>query len=466
MSEKQVEAFWDQVYAYAFVNHGFPVPDDPMPPLGDLSREADGNDQMDEGVAPGHGDETLYPGGISEFTRQQKIALEYFALQVQRYSKCIPVPESVRRTLRVPNRLSPETDDDGSDVSIDQEQEVAACNCPYCWMYTEDLTRFMEHLWEKHAVTIKGEERKDSGYDDTMAVEVESAGDNRASEVVPAGTLYAHSLAKSDAAEGSAEGTKAHTARSEEVIATAESARNLAVVRIQVHARPPKASDTDTKTSTSTRGIDVSFWRGLLTPPLRSTPSAQRVKTAAATLRQSRRAAMPQRSADTERHAQSARDDVEPIAWFDPYTRQNRDEEQQESLGRQISIKTSSAESERQESSHSPPTPSSGGLFKLPTVPASRMQKRDSPSQDERAGSSSTSFLRDYSNKQRHWICPHDEDCKEKFESLVLYIEHLSKHGLIVYKEWRDLHPPMLPAVLSLRCQRNASVCDEERKLR
>jgi hypothetical protein len=41
--------------------------------------------------------------------------------------------------------------------------------------------------------------------------------------------------------------------------------------------------------------------------------------------------------------------------------------------------------------------------------------------------------------KCQYWLCAHDEHCKRKFESLVLYVEHLTQHGLITYRHQKAI---------------------------
>lgn len=80
------------------------------------------------------------------------------------------------------------------------------------------------------------------------------------------------------------------------------------------------------------------------------------------------------------------------------------------------------------------------------TMPGSNMRPKTlSPDEDD------SNFFQDYLGDRRFWICNHETDCNQQFESLVVFIEHLNTHGFVVYKRLNELHknPPSIRELLS-----------------
>jgi len=320
-------------------------------------------------------------------TRTQQLVLEYHAFAVKRISEIIPVPESVQERLSGPNRLSPESDSPISRTDMSEDQEVAACNCPYCFLYTEDLTRFMEHLWDDHAKPIEEEtqERKDSKFDEEIGQ---------------------------------------HPATDLEM--------RVAPASKQVASEKPQPQEPTNPT----------FWKSLLAAPVAIPGSHSKFKSkttghsAPGTLSPIEWLATNQ--VEAERKAQKVRDAIEDFYWFDPYPKK----EESSPISTSKDPKAPFAVTNSTSSEAFPASPaskeesfSSTFEFKKPTISASKM-KTKTPSPEE----NNSTFFEDYLSNRRYWICIHDEDCKKRFESLVLFIEHLNKHGYVVYKKWSELH--------------------------
>jgi hypothetical protein len=439
MANQQVETFWDQVYAFSILNQGIAVPEEPLPALEELRKDA-----ADEDVVMGY--EDMYPDTSIVFTRWQKMALEFFNVQVSVYGRFVPVPDSVRRRLRVTNRLSPEEDDIVGYYNADME--AAVCNCPYCWLYTEDMTTFMDHLWEKHAVLEQSEEdlqiMKDSGYESMMEgetgknkpegreVEVETT--NAIPPPSPRPTLRRLAVLDQDRT------AKSHGVRPMKHDTLGSPLKRKEVSNTTAPATPGR---------TSTRSMDTTFWKNLLTPPQLSGPNSPISQPCPERARQHSTASLISRINVQEQHAQKIRDSMDPIPRFDPYTRGKSPAKRP---GSQLSPRAQLLQ--KAQSPRSPPHPD--GVFKLPAMPASEMRKGSSPS-TSKTEESSPDFQNEYLIGQRYWICVHDEDCKKKFKSLVLFIEHLGEHGFIVYYKLKELHSYTVPGLKDMRISWNVS---------
>lgn len=379
MNEAQVSLMWNQTYAFGFALHNVRVPDEAREALG-LKKRSPGVDEFkgdDEAMFP---DEEFIKEEV--FTRAQKVVLEYHAFAVKRLSEIIPVPESIRQRLIGSNRLSPDSEEPSSGNSMEQDQEIAACNCPYCWLYTEDLTRFMEHLWDEHAKPIEiPQERKDSGFDEDISIEEPDVS------------------------------VKDEPKRKEYGKPSLESTGNLepSFLKNLLNELPEPKNATGRIPETD---IISASWLGDSRPfRLRSIDSKYVL------------------SVDAPSNAQKVRDNIKPFYWFDPYHLKlspiiPRDP-------KALIAETGSTSAELLS------TPAAPSEFKKPTIPASKLKSISrSP---EKSGSD---YLGDYLNDRRYWICAHEEECQSRFDSLVLLIEHLSRHGYVVYKKWSELHKP------------------------
>lgn len=424
MEGVQVDIFWRQLYFFAYANHGFPVPARPKISLADMRR------MLDEELADAE-EEAEEPWYIAndgrEFLPQDFIALQYFERQVEKYSQYVGITTLVRRLLES------WTNEDGEVEASRQGQiHVAACNCPYCWEYMEGLPPFAAHLWTKHAVIerndhspdpVQGEqqesseqeaeheaklqrdveeqERKDSGYSDTMTMEETTA---RNAEVAE--------LETPPAARGSID------------------PRLLSSSMISNKAGlPPPAALQSTK--------NMTLWKNLIQPPMaigkRSMFTGGNLATNK-TIGTGRQALLNQLQ-EVEKRAQKVRDEMSRPSWYNPY---------------QDWVPITST------TTMPPPRPGkpinalvSYKNFSLFSSPERRTKDETTPPLE--APSVASSLLTPPAKETRYWICAHDPDCQMRFENVVNYLEHLADRGFVVFKKYRELHPPMVLNSKNLR---------------
>jgi hypothetical protein len=429
MDPEQVDAFWRQLYFFAFANYGIPVPARTNMSLQDMRRVL--NEQ--QANTEDEPDAVMYPvGDGGDFTPQEFIALQYFEAQVMKYSQYVGVTPLVRRMLEG------WTTDDGEVQAFMQGQiNIAACNCPYCWDYMEGLPLFMEHLWIKHAVierqdespdTIEGEpqesenreeaakakvqrdveeqERKDSGYSDTMTIEETTARYAETAELgsppVKYGNLYPELMSPS-----------------------------VSTLSPEVELSPPSATQPN---------MDATFWHNMFILPMSARRKSMQAGQDVAPEEISRagRQALLNELQVAERRAQQVRDEISPPSWYNPY---------------QGWVPF--------ESSTKIPSPSRAGKpvkaqpvsyknFSLSRALGSQVDDESCPPLEVPSAGSS-SLLPQPASEPRCWVCEHDPDCQMRFESLVVYLEHLTERGYIVYKKWHELHPQTLLTSMNLR---------------
>jgi hypothetical protein len=433
MSEEEAATFWEQVYFFSFANFGIPVPDSMLIPLENM--------RITE-----HGSEC--------FTSLEKEALEYFSQQVARHSPYVPVPNFVKRRLYFAARVEHETgEEEGYDV-------IPACNCPHCWTYMEDMARFMEHLWEKHSLADQlAEDTLDNGRNVPEKESQENA--NMQDKAVPSqrteGIRY----------EGKAEEMQERKDSGFEVPMNDDPMppavdptlsglqRTLEQDEALADVTPPASNQSDAEeqsdeqmreVATKTRDtaakpsstMDVAFWKGLLMHPLQHV-HGQENRTEAPGVDQGTdgdlRIGLLKRLREQEKHAQNVRNELRPITWFRPYPSQTK-------FASPISSPPESSTNQQ------PTSKRDESVFKLPTMPASQMRKQSMP---RLRSSKSPEDLSPPAQQNRHWICAHDEGCKRRFDSLVLYVEHLTERGLVVFKTWREHNPTVGTKLKDLR---------------
>ena len=420
MNEAEIDTFWKQVYFFSFANHGLRVPDEELPSLEEMREEFSDRETW-VGVEK---DEAMFPDNDGahdqvfelDFSEQQMNAMEYFNWQVNKYGKYMQVPGWVQELLRRPSSDSTEDDSESRPV------HKAACNCPHCWEYMEDVALFMEHLWIEHAVVedrmdLTGDQnavvhpsksnedpqdRKDSGYSDTMDI----------SETVEDG----------EQAESQDEG---------------DSTIDPALLT----PAAPKLRAASIHHESLRSDMNTSFWQKLLEHSIRSraraASRANTLTTTAPTNPDRRELEKALEVAAIE--AQKVRDDAEAPMFSDPLWTMTSLRETGRRIHRLSAAKEGTEEAFRR-------------------VMSPHQSRRSSSfaasNADSSIDSESTSFDNDkYNAEDRYWICAHDEDCQMKFESLVLYLEHLTQRGYVVYARAAKRQNEMMSPVKRLQAQ-------------
>ena len=416
MNPMELETFWQQVYFFSFANHGISIPEEPMPCLADM-REMTLKEQM----MPMDTDELLYPDSdetsddsvlgegrtgtrvdrlvedsrkeeetaIPPFTPTQHEAMEYFNWQINKYGQYIPVTQWAKKKLQ--DRIEEEGISFGGNV---YPVGRAACNCPHCWLYTEDVAYFMEHLWLHHAVSedladtnkssepclvmaitppkSKGDDeevqdRKDSGYSDTM--DIDQSIDMSPTQLTSALRSPPENIDPVLLAHGS------DTAQS-----------------VDASAAPSS--------------MDTTFWSRLFQGGVLESPIPH--EWTSAIPQTSQRCALDMAAREAALRAKEVRDSLEepmfssPVWWKDILSMRKR------RMRSRVAAEDDSKFS---------------------------LQTKESSNGSERMPSDA------YAHVDRHWVCAHSDECKDQFESLVLYMEHLAQHGFIVYHPAiRQLH--------------------------
>ncbi|KIW01757.1 uncharacterized protein PV09_06933 [Verruconis gallopava] len=453
----EVETFWDQVYAYAFLNHGVPVP---PAKLFDLSKDRS------------------RPIGIAGIPEQQKAPLEYFATLVRRFSSSMPVSESVRRRLQF-------IEDARSGEADMSEREVAACNCPYCWVYMEDLAKYMDHLWT-HAVD--GEQSKESEVKEDEGVVNDVRRSDHEMTVRETGNEEKRREEELQERKDSGyEGTMPLMGPSQNPVdqSPTSTASQGATGQTQSMTSATLAGKNTDDSAASSHSFDIGFWRGLLQLPIArafQTSQGQTDISFGGHGGGAHRALY-----ERDRAAQVVRSNMKSIWWFDPYKRENnpfqrplcrhvqasrrmdagqvyqgRDSDpSDEGLTSSISNFAKQGQASRSDWSSSAylVKPSDTELANISAPLGDQRHWPRSPFSDGRdddragvgmsAGSSPDASSAPMSyGEGRYWVCAHATDCRREFDSLVLYVEHLSRHGYVVYKKWTELHPRASPDAL------------------